>query len=64
MVKPVCRAAGPVCCVVSCRLYAGIHFPHDVIDGRIVGNQVRFARDHAVALPLLMLLLLLLLYHY
>lgn len=24
-----------------CRLYAGVHFPFDVIDGRIVGNQVR-----------------------
>ena len=23
-----------------CRLYAGIHFPRSVIDGRIVGNQV------------------------
>lgn len=24
----------------NARVYAGIHFPHDVIDGRIVGNQV------------------------
>ncbi len=23
-----------------CRVYAGIHFLHDVTDGRIVGNQV------------------------
>lgn len=28
--------------VMCCRLFAGIHFPHDVIDGRIVGNQVGF----------------------
>ncbi len=23
-----------------CRVYAGIHFLHDVTDGRVVGNQV------------------------
>ena len=27
--------------VPCCRMYAGVHFPFDVIDGRIVGNQVR-----------------------
>ncbi len=42
-----------VCCLIACdcyfvitsaanmcRVYAGIHFLHDVTDGRIVGNQV------------------------
>ena len=53
--KPVHTAPDTLCHVVSCRLYAGIHFPHDVIDGRIVGNQVRLARDHVVFLLLLML---------